>query len=321
MCCMALPRILFVDDDSDVLAALSQALRKHRARWDMVFAMGGPAGLEEVRKAMFDVVISDMRMPEVDGASLLLAARDHDPTTFRMILSGYSDHSAVTRALPVAHQFFTKPCDLKLLASVVDRACVLRARFGAAPVQALIARLARLASPAEPIDPDPAASARLLRVAGSLLLGIEPAPSGPHGSAVALAELARTRIAQPTSGFSLDAHKLRAADIAERTHRAVAVPALAANAFTLGLVHGIGRALIGVGLPAEHAAIERATQAGARRQVVELEVLGVTCAELSAYALVLWGLPLDVVEAVASQDDEAATPSPLGLALRMALAA
>jgi DNA-binding NarL/FixJ family response regulator len=313
--------VLFVDDDSDVLGGLSKALRKHRARWDMVFVEGGPAGLEEARRATFDVVISDMRMPEIDGASLLLAVREHDPTTFRMILSGFSDQSSVTRALPVAHQFFDKPCDLKALAAALDRACALRAMFVSPPMQALVDRLARLATPDAAIDPDPAASARTLRLAGTIFLRTEPVPvCSPSSAGIALAALVRARIDAPSSAFSMEAHRLHATDVAERAQRAVAVSALAANAFTAGLVHDLGAAVIAIALPEEHAAIEQRSTS-APRQIVEREVLGVTCADLSAYALALWGVPLDIIDAVASQGVETEAPSPLALALRSALAA
>ena len=123
---VSLARVLFVDDEPDVLHAISRALRKNRARWDMVFAIGGPAGLEEVRRATCDVVITDMRMPVLDGAALIGHVRDHDPTTYRFVLSGFSDITTVIDAMPIAHQFFDKPCDLRLLSAAIDQACRLR---------------------------------------------------------------------------------------------------------------------------------------------------------------------------------------------------
>lgn len=301
-----LPRVLFVDDDADVLGGLSNALRKYRTRYELVFALGGPAGVEQVRQATFDVVITDMRMPEIDGASLLLQVRDHDPTTFRMILTGYADQTSVTRALPVAHQFFDKPCSFKALVAAIDRAGALRAMFGSAPMRSLVDRLARVASPVDAApDPDPASSARILRLAASVFLGTEPTPTGPQSSAaIALAAFARARLDQPVPGFSLEAHELRSADVAERV-RAAVVPALAAHAFTAGLVHDIGGLILGLGLPEVHAAID----------------LCVTPAQLGAYVLTLWGAPFAVIDAVASVGEEDAEPSPLTVALRAALAA
>ncbi len=320
---MNLPRVLFVDDDPDVLGGLAAALRKYRSRYEIVFALGGAAGIEECRRATFDVVITDMRMPDIDGASVLLAVRDQDPTTFRMILTGYADQSSVTRAWPVAHQFLDKPCHFPALVAALDRACDLRRMFVSAPMQALIDRLARAATPdGAGHGLDPAASPRILRLAASVVLGTEPAPSGPQSrEAIALAALARARLDQSNPGFSVEAHKLHSTDVAERAQAAV-VPALAAHAFTAGLVHDIGRVIIGLGLPDVHAAIELdAQQSGEPRRVVARRLLGVTHADLAAYMLVLWGAPFPVIDAVASLDDDTADASPLTAALRAAHAA
>ncbi len=64
-------RVLFVDDDASILDALRNLLRKQRNEWDMVFALGGSEALAELSKAPFDVVVTDMRMPGMDGAALL----------------------------------------------------------------------------------------------------------------------------------------------------------------------------------------------------------------------------------------------------------
>src|SRR6185436_19569366 len=137
-------RILFVDDDPQLLSGFGKALRKHRDRWTMVFAESGETALAEVRRGAFDVVVSDMRMPVMDGAELLAQIREEDPTTIRMILSGFSDRSAIVRALPVAHQFFNKPCDLGELGRAIDRACELRAMFAGEPLRAVIDKLGPL---------------------------------------------------------------------------------------------------------------------------------------------------------------------------------
>ena len=139
-------RILFVDDEAQLLSGLCKALRKHRDRWTMVFASSGEAALAELRRGSFDVVVSDMRMPVMDGATLLARVRDHDPTTIRMILSGFSDRNAIVRALPVAHQFFNKPCDLTELAGAIDRACDLRALFHTEALRVVVGKLGVLPS-------------------------------------------------------------------------------------------------------------------------------------------------------------------------------
>src|SRR5262245_31398307 len=150
---MSLPapnrRILFVDDDPQLLSGLGKAMRKHRHRWTMVFADSGALALSEIQREPFDVVVSDMRMPVMDGAELLAQIRDYDPSTIRMILSGFSDRNAIARALPVAHQFFNKPCQISDLSTAIDRACGLREIFGRPALRTVI----------DALGPQPAAPA------------------------------------------------------------------------------------------------------------------------------------------------------------------
>ena len=110
-------RILFVDDDPAVLHALSSVLRRDRTRWDMVFAAGGPAAVDELRKSAFDAVVSDMRMPGVNGAQLLEIVRRDSPGTVRIMLSG-SDCEA---ALPNIDELLPKPCSARVLRETLER--------------------------------------------------------------------------------------------------------------------------------------------------------------------------------------------------------
>ena len=296
----------------------------------MVFAIGGPAGIDELRGATFDVVVSDMRMPDVDGAALLLQVRDHDPTTFRMILSGFSDQNATTRALPLAHHFFDKPCDLKALADAIDRSCRLRTLFSDARLRAVVDHIASLGSPVgSPRSDDPGATARTLRLATSAFLGAEqpaashPDPTSPSGQEMiagqALASLAHDALARPIAGLSLDDVQRHSHEVAERAQRGLRDAAAASDAFTAGLVHEIGRLLIAIAMPEDHAAISRRlAQSGARRSVVERELLGTTHGEVGAYVLALWSIPLSVIEAVAFHDDELVPATPISSALRAA---
>ena len=114
-------RILFVDDEPAILAGLQNLLYKDRKRWDMVFALGSELALGEIRKAPFDIVVSDMRMPGVDGATLLNMVKDEFPATVRIMLSGHADREAIVRALPALHQLLSKPCDANTLRGAIER--------------------------------------------------------------------------------------------------------------------------------------------------------------------------------------------------------
>jgi putative nucleotidyltransferase with HDIG domain len=335
-------RILFVDDDPQLLSGLSKALRKYRDRWAMVFAGSGEAALAEVRKAGFDVVVSDMRMPVMDGAALLAQIRDEDPSTIRMILSGFSDRTAIVRALPVAHQFFNKPCDLKELAAAIDRACALRALFASEPMQVVTSRLGELppapvlyhelaaqlasaelgvAETTAMIEREPELSARVLQLARSPLFGDPPVASIAEAVAHLGIELV-VGLALASYAFALAGdHPPPALAIAELQHHALLVarsarrlatsPEIATDAFIAGLVHDIGKVVIATAFRDAHAEIVRRHGPGDPPSAVEREVLGVSHAEIGAYLLGRWGLPLPVLDAIAHHNDDTAAMTPL----------
>ena len=105
-------RILFVDDEIEILEGLANLLRKQRKLWDMVFVLGGDAALVELAKGPFDVIVSDMRMPGMDGRALLTQVKDRYPSVSRIVLSGHAERDAIAWVIPVAHQFLSKPCDV-----------------------------------------------------------------------------------------------------------------------------------------------------------------------------------------------------------------
>src|SRR5208337_5359055 len=81
-------RILFVDDEQSVLDGLEDLLVRYRHRWEMVFVTGAAAALDQMRKKPFDVIVTDIRMPGMDGAALLRLVSEKYPGTVRIVLSG-----------------------------------------------------------------------------------------------------------------------------------------------------------------------------------------------------------------------------------------
>jgi CheY-like chemotaxis protein len=118
-------RVLMVDDEPRVLDAMRRVLRGY----DIVTADSGEAGLERQREAAeagdpFAVIVSDMRMPGMDGARFLAAARAADPDAVRLILSGQADLEATIAAVNEADlfRFLTKPCEPDELSRALDDA-------------------------------------------------------------------------------------------------------------------------------------------------------------------------------------------------------
>lgn len=102
------PRLLFVDDESRILISLKAIFR---AEYDVTTAEGGPAALERLKAQQFDVIVSDQRMPGMTGVEVLRAAREQQPQAIRMLLTGYSDLSAIIASINEGEifRFISKP--------------------------------------------------------------------------------------------------------------------------------------------------------------------------------------------------------------------
>lgn len=115
----SLPKILFVDDESLVLHALKRALRPLCNECVCIFATGPHEALELLKRESFSIVVSDMRMPEIDGAMLLQKFKEETPDTVRVILSGQASAETVIRSLSVTHQYMAKPINSEYLQALL----------------------------------------------------------------------------------------------------------------------------------------------------------------------------------------------------------
>jgi CheY-like chemotaxis protein len=116
------PRLLFVDDEPAVLEAVAINLRR---TFDVVIATSGAEGLEHLQaESDFAVVVSDMRMPKMDGATFLAHARENAPDAVRMLLTGQSDLDATIKAVNHGQifRFLSKPCPRDTLRNAIDSA-------------------------------------------------------------------------------------------------------------------------------------------------------------------------------------------------------
>jgi len=108
-------RILFVDDEPSLLRLLKMGMTSMTGVWEMEFAANGEEALALIGGKMFDVVVTDMRMPGMNGEQLLNHVLRLHPRTIRIILSGYSDLSEAVACVGLTHQFLQKPCSLNSL--------------------------------------------------------------------------------------------------------------------------------------------------------------------------------------------------------------
>lgn len=116
------PRILCVDDEPNILESLALTLRR---RYDVVLAGSGFAALDLLaRDSSIVTIISDMRMPAMDGATFLAKARQLAPDATRMLLTGHTDLDPAIKAINEGEifRFLTKPCPQPLLATAIEAA-------------------------------------------------------------------------------------------------------------------------------------------------------------------------------------------------------
>lgn len=196
---------VFVDDDASVLDGLRRGLRELRSTWDLRFAYGGPEAVE-LLDVDVDVVVSDMRMPVVDGVEVLRQAQQLSPRAARVILSGQSDARATRRAVGIAHRFLAKPCQATTVAHLLREVLpVVRSSAGPGPllvadrdrVARVVARVDRDAhvdeALVELVLADPAVTACVLHAASSAFFG---APGGCSGVEQALHHLGGTGLSE-----------------------------------------------------------------------------------------------------------------------------
>ncbi|RMF66270.1 MAG: HDOD domain-containing protein [Calditrichaeota bacterium] len=328
--------ILFVDDEPNVLQGLRRMLRPLRDEWEMSFAQSGEEALQRLAETHVDVVVSDMRMPGMDGAELLAEVSKRHPEVVRIILSGQSDRKAVMKSIGPTHQFLAKPCEPDMLRQIIARAFALRDLLNDSKLKELVSNLKSVPSlPAlyhdlmrelqssevtmkrvgEIISHDVGMTAKILQLVNSAFFGLAVPVSSPvHAARLLGAEILKALVLsiQIFSQFEharlgslrladLVNHSLRVANFSKIIASAVTDDAKTVDsAFIAGMLHDTGKLVLADNLPDEYArAVELAHGQKMPLWEAEREIFCATHAEVGAYLLGLWGLPDVVVEAVA----------------------
>jgi HD-like signal output (HDOD) protein/CheY-like chemotaxis protein len=334
-------RILFVDDEPNILDGLRNCLRRQRGEWDMVFACGGPAAIVEMEKAPFDVIVADMRMAGMGGSDLLRWVKEVHPGMARLVLSGHADRSAILEVLPFAHQYLSKPCNVGDMRTTIERVCALQTLLHDDAIRSVIGSLDKLPSVpqsyweltravndpqlgmadiAKIVERDPAMSVKILQLVNSAYFGmahdvssIEKAVSflgSEMLKALAIGSTAFEMTKMPTiEGFSLDQLQASSLASARLVRRFLGDGRRADEAFTAALIRDIGTMVLAVALPETYGEILQEARDRARPvHAIEQERIGVTHAEIGAYLQGIWGLPFPIVQAVAFHHNPSAAP-------------
>jgi HD-like signal output (HDOD) protein len=329
-------RILLVDDEAAILDLFSMMFRKAASDWDIAFSRSGAEALTLMEEQSFDVVVSDMRMPGMSGAQFLSEVMQRHPNTARLILSGYSEQEAVAKCIGAAHQFLMKPCNLATLQTTLQRVCALDVFLRNDNLKSLLAKMAVVPSlpsvyyrmlkesqspsaSAESIGGivalDPGLTAQLLQLVNSAFFGFSRQVCHPAEAVQWLGISTVRSLAVCIHAFScfdpskaaflscgeMWNHSLHTGLNAQKIAQSARVgQALIEEAFIAGLLHDLGKLMLCANLPEPY----QQAQALAREKSIpvrdaERDVFGATHADIGAYLLGLWGLPVPIVEAVA----------------------
>jgi YesN/AraC family two-component response regulator len=112
--------ILFVDDEPNILQGLQRMLRHLRHQWAMDFAVGGFAALDALSKAHYDIIVTDMRMPGMSGAQLLVEASRVSSAKAYIVLSGQTEVEHLQLLSSVPHIYLSKPCNAETLYETIS---------------------------------------------------------------------------------------------------------------------------------------------------------------------------------------------------------
>ena len=328
-------RVLFVDDEVFVLDGLKRMLRRMRTQWEMDFVDSGETALKMMAQKEFDVIVSDMRMPNMNGAELLNEVKDLHPNTIRFILSGYSDKDLILKSLDSTHQYLAKPCDPETLKTRILRATSLQESISNDALKNLISQLGELPTlPAlyeeilsllrqpdvsseclsDAIKKDIGMTAKILKFANSGYVGLKRKISGMN-DAVSYLGMDYIRSIILTIGafgrlkqFQIDGstledfwgNSLMVAEAAKAiTISQTSSRTMAEESYVGGLLHACGKLILSANFPSKYVEVNKMVEEDEMPLLdAEVKIFGAHHGQVGAFILGLWGLAGPIVEAV-----------------------
>jgi len=340
-----MPQILFVDDEPNVLQGLQRMLRPMRQEWEMEFTNSGAKALAKLSERPFDIVVSDMRMPRMDGNQLLTEVMQKHPQVVRIILSGHSDQEVILKSVGIAHQYLSKPCDPEILKTTVARAIALRDLMANVLLKRLVSQMQslpclpslyvelvdELGKPdpsikviGETISKDVAMTAKILQLVNSPFFGICKRVSSPAEATSLLGlDIVRSLVLSihvfsqfnqaSVPGMPLEklwSHSLQVGQYAKQIARAENQDRrIADDAFMAGVLHDTGKLILASNFSDWYnQAISLSKEKQESLAVLETELFGTSHGEVGAYLLGLWGFSHPLIEAVAFHHHPSRSP-------------
>ena len=328
-------QVLFVDDDPNILQGTKRAMRSLKNHLESDFAENATVALQKMATTPFDVVISDMRMPGMNGADFLEEVQRLYPQVIRIILSGQSDENLILQSIGSAHQYLAKPCSSETIKRTVDRACAIQDHLSDTNLKKIVAGITHLPSlpslytqlleelqceqgsldrVSDIISQDVALSMKMLQIVNSAFFGLARPLANVKSAVQHLGfETVKTLILVVKTMESFDSSSARGFEVEPFWDHCVRTGRLAkaicmreqANqefmdqAMTAGMLHDVGRLILAHHCAEKFVSIAKwEDEQRSTAEQAELAILGTTHAYLGGYILGAWGLPPSIVEAV-----------------------
>lgn len=326
--------VLFVDDEPNILSGIQRMLRSLRKEYDFYFAESGKVALEVIEENDIDIVVSDMRMPGMDGAEFLTAVKKDHPQIIRIMLTGQADEESVFRTVNVVHQFLSKPCEPEFLKEILYRSSELHDRLNNSDLKKIISGIDHLPSLptvyadlqkilrkedviaddiARVIEKDIGMTAKLLQLVNSSFFGLYQKVESPARAVnllgfdtirilvlgVQIFSEIKTESTAVSISFLMD-HSMKVAQCSKKIALAsVDNPELVNDCFLAGMLHDIGRLLLLANCTESYVPlVEAAKNENSSLVDKEWQQFKANHGDVGTYLIGLWGFSGNILEAI-----------------------
>jgi len=328
--------ILFVDDEINILDSLKRFFYKNRKEWNMSFVSSGEQAIEHLENNKVDILVTDMKMPEMSGVELLRIVQSRFSNVIRIALSGHAEQEMLLESIGLFHQYYSKPCETALLEEGINEAYKLSSILNDDYTRGAITKEkslpvipeiytkiqryvcdpeASLNDISKLIEDDVALSANILRFINTPFFGLKTTITHIKQAVTLLGvDLIKNMILMVNvfhkssvviEGFSLNElmkHSVRVATFCKviAKHEGVADNELD-KFFIAGLLHDVGKILFYNNHTEQYKLVISSIDSSVK-SITESEekIIGVTHAQVGAYLLGLWGFDKEITYVISN---------------------
>ena len=326
--------IIFVDDDKDILQGLKRSLRKKRSEWEIIYFDSSVEAAEYMKENDADVVVSDMKMPEMNGVQLMEKVKEYRPNSIRIILSGHMDDTYALHTFDYVHRFFSKPFKTQDMIVVIEEALLYKNIVRNPNLDKIVNSLSSMPilpnvyfkivkdleddnnsfeDIADTVEKDISLTIDILKIVNSCFFGIARDVTSVREAIMYLGiEIVKDVVMLVSVFSSFDTNLIKELKLSYLWTHSIAVANIAKGiavkeemsdkeveaCFTSGLLHDIGRLILAINFPNDYKTLMGFNVPADSILELEKEVFGADHCMVGAYISSVWGLPIDIVTSV-----------------------